>query len=229
MQIAEELNLKFGAISCTKQMSVTHLLGFISINGVYVSTQFRDIFENGGIWLLDELDSSDPNVLLTLNTIENGFISFPDKIVHAHPSFRLCATSNPFNSHSTYTGRSKLDFSTIDRYFVIELERDDALEVSLTSPELYEEITLARSLMKDNGLTSTVTMRDSIRMHKLAKLGISECVFKDIVFEKYPDLYSEFITKRQVVVEEKKKASRTQADCTTIDELWETVSMRTSN
>lgn len=229
MQIAEELNLPFFTMSMTKQTSMSALLGFNSINGVYIPTQLRLAYETGGLFLLDELDAADPNTILCLNTVENGFIAFPDGIIKAHPNFRLIATANPFNDHSSYTGRSKLDFSTVDRYHPILLSRDDELEKHLTSPELYEEITLARSLMKDNGLTSTVTMRDSIRMHKLAKLGISECVFKDIVFEKYPDLYSEFITKRQVVVEEKKKASRTQADCTTIDELWETVSMRTSN
>lgn len=223
MQIAEELKLQFGAISCTKQMSVTNLLGFTSINGVYIPTQFRNIFENGGIWLLDELDSSDPNVLLTLNTIENGFISFPDKIVHAHPDFRLCATANPFDSHSTYTGRSKLDFSTLDRYFVIELERDDALEISLTSPELFSQVSIARSIMQKNGVSRSITMRDSIRMHRLHSLDITDCVFRDVAFKDHPTLHTEYTSHIALLTAEKQKASATQSDATTIDDLWDIV------
>jgi len=77
--------------------------------------------------------------------------------------------------------------------------------------------------MKDMGLTSTVTMRDSIRMHRLSTLGISDCIFKDVVFDHHPDLYGDFLTKRSQHSVEAAKASRTQSDCTTIDELWETV------
>ena len=223
MQIAQDLSLPFHSISCTKQMSVSALLGFISINGAYIPTQLRHAYENGGLFLLDELDASDANVLLTLNTIENGFISFPDKIVHAHPDFRLCATANPFNDHSTYTGRSKLDFSTIDRYFVIELERDDALEVSLTSQELFDKVSIARTLMTQNGISQSITMRDSIRMHKLHSLEITDCVFKDIAFKDHHSLYNEFTTKIDTITQEKAKAAHTQSDATTIDELWDIV------
>lgn len=223
MQIAESLQIKFGAISCTKQMSVSHLLGFLSINGTYIPTQFRNIFENGGVWLLDELDASDANVLLTLNTIENGFISFPDKVVYAHPDFRLCATANPFNAHNTYTGRSKLDFSTLDRYFTVELERDDNLEISLTSQDLFDKVSIARKIMIANGVSKEITMRDSMRMHKLSSLDLTDCVLKDIAFKDHQSLYSEFTTKLAILTIEAARASRTQTDATTIDELWEIV------
>lgn len=223
MQIAEELGLDFCTISMTKQTAVSALIGFISINGTYIPSQLRDAYENGKVMLLDELDAADVNVLLTLNTIENGFIAFPDKIVHAHPDFHLIATANPINEHSTYTGRSKLDFSTLDRYHKVELSRDDSLEIHLTSQSLFEEVTLARQLMHEMGLTSTVTMRDSIRMHRLSTLGISDCIFKDVVFDRHPDLYGDFLSKRTQHLVEVAKASRTQSDCTTIDELWETV------
>ena len=223
MQIATDLDLPFHSISCTKQMSVSALLGFISINGAYIPTQLRHAYENGGLFLLDELDASDANVLLTLNTIENGFISFPDKIVYAHPNFRLCATANPFDDHSTYTGRSKLDFSTIDRYFVIELERDDALEISLTSPELFQNVTIARSIMHSNGVSKSITMRDSIRMHKLEALNITECVFKDIAFNTHPLLYQEFTNNIATKAKQKLEAFRTQTEAVTISELWDVI------
>lgn len=222
-QIADDLGIGFASVSCTKQMSVNALLGFISINGVYIPSQLRKAYESGSLFLLDEIDAADPNVLLCLNTIENGFISFPDGIVEAHPDFRLVATANPFDAHSTYTGRSKLDFSTIDRYFIVEIERDDSLEIALTSPELFEEVSLARSVLSELGSTRTVTMRDSIRMHKLSALGISDCHFHDVAFSKDEVTYALFQQKRTAITEERRKANRTQADCSTLDELWEVI------
>lgn len=222
-QIAEDLGFGFSSVSCTKQMSVNALLGFISINGVYIPSQLRKAYESGALFLLDEIDAADPNVLLCLNTIENGFISFPDGIVEAHPDFRLVATANPFDAHSTYTGRSKLDFSTIDRYFIVEIERDDSLEIALTSAELFEEVSLARSVLSELGSTRTVTMRDSIRMHKLSALGISDCHFHDVAFSKDEATYALFQQKRSAITEDRRKANRTQADCTTVEELWKTI------
>jgi DNA polymerase III delta prime subunit len=223
MQIAEDIGIEFSSVSCTKQMSVNALLGFISINGVYIPTQFRDAFENGKVFLLDEVDAADPNVLLCLNTIENGFISFPDGIVKKHPNFRLIATANPADAHSTYTGRSKLDFSTIDRYFHITLDRDPELELSLTSSSIVEHANLARDILNAHGVTSTVTMRDAIRMHKLSQLDISDCIYHDVVFHKHPDLYNEFTTDVSILAAVTKKKTMTQSEATSVDELWEIV------
>lgn len=223
MQVAEDLDLAFSSISCTKQMSVNALLGFISINGVYIPTQFRDAFENGKVFLLDEIDAADPNVLLCLNTIENGFIAFPDGIVKMHPDFRLIATSNPADAHATYTGRSKLDFSTIDRYFHITLDRDPELELSLTSPEIVAHADIARSILSSHGVTSTVTMRDAIRMHQLSQLDISDCIYHDVVFHKHTDLYQQFQNTLTIKTTEAKKKSMTQSEATSVDELWEVI------
>lgn len=219
-QIAEELGFGFSSMSCTKQMSVNALMGFISINGVYIPSQLRKAYTDGSVFLLDELDAADANVLLCLNTIENGFISFPDGIVEAHPDFRLVATANPLDAHSTYTGRSKLDFSTMDRYFTVEIERDDSLEISLTSSELFEEVTLARDVLQSLGASRTVTMRDSIRMHKLSSLGISDCNFKDVVFAKDTASYALFENKRKEVTSARAYTRMTQQDAKTVDDLW---------
>lgn len=223
MQIAEDIGIAFSSVSCTKQMSVNALLGFISINGIYIPTQFRDAFENGKVFLLDEMDAADANVLLCLNTIENGFISFPDGIVQKHQNFRLIATANPADAHSTYTGRSKLDFSTIDRYFHITLDRDPELELSLTSPSIVEHADIARSILKSHGVTSTVTMRDAIRMHQLSQLDISDCIYHDVVFHKHQDLYSEFNEEIFIKKYTEAKQSMTQSEATSIDELWEVI------
>lgn len=223
MQIAEELSLPFHSISCTKQMSVSALLGFISINGAYIPTQLRHAYESGGVFLLDEMDAGDPNVLLTLNTIENGFISFPDKIVHAHPDFRIVATANPINAHDSYTGRSKLDLSTWDRYEKILIDRDPLLEASLTSQEHYEKITIVRKIFDNHGVSAGLTSRDIMRMYRIEKLGIIDCVFRDIAFKDHPTLHTEYTSHIASLITKKQKASATQSDATSIDQLWDIV------
>ena len=223
MQIAEELDLEFFTISCTKQMSVNALIGFISINGTYIPTQFRKAYESGALFLLDELDAADPNVLLALNTIENGYMAFPDGVIKAHPSFRLVATTNPDDNHSIYTGRSKLDFSTKDRYHTIPLERDPNLELHLTSQEVVDEITIARQVLESNSSSKQLTMRDAIRIHKLKSLGISTSPIEDVVFSDDYIMYTEYTKKAETITKTKAKESMTQSQAKSIDELFEIV------
>lgn len=170
MNIAEDLNLTLYTQNCTKQTTVNQLLGFISINGSYIPSQLRQAFENGGLFLLDEIDAADPNVLLCLNTIENGFISFPDKIVYKHSDFRLIATANPQEEHNIYTGRSNLDFSTRNRFYEIPVERDHNLELQLTDSVSSGKADLAREILRQNGSSIQITMRDVLRYHKLEQV-----------------------------------------------------------
>ena len=173
--IAEEIGTRFFAMSMTKQTTLGHIIGFVSVTGDYIPTQFRDCFENGGMFLLDEMDAADPNTILCLNTIENGFLAFPDRVVQKHPDFRLCATANPQNEHNRYTGRNKLDLATMDRFFVFDLDHTQDLEEFLTTKEIAEMAIYIREQFKRNGITKDFTMRDAIRLHKLSGiLGYEE-------------------------------------------------------
>ena len=230
--IAKLHGKEFYAITGTKQTSVNALIGFTSINGVYIPTQFRKAFEEGHYFLIDEIDGMDSNVLLTLNTIENGYMAFPDKVVEIHPEFRLMATANPRSEHSIYTGRSKLDFSTLDRFFAIPLERDPHLELHLTSQEVVDEITIARQVLESNSSSKQLTMRDAIRIYKLKSLGISTSPIEDVVFSDDYIMYTEYTKKAETITKTKAKESMTQTQAKTIDELFSVVkreSTSTSN
>lgn len=222
-QLAADLDIPFYTMSCTKQMSVGALIGFLSVSGTYIPTQLRQAFEHGGLFLLDELDAADANTLLVLNTIENGYIAFPDKVVQAHEDFYLFATSNPVDSHSIYTGRSKLDFATIDRYFRVDLERDPDLELALTCAETVAEVAVAREILTSHGSSAQCTMRDAIRIHKLRSLGVTDSPIRDVVFPTDSNLYSDYSDRITPLKEEVRKASMTQSEATTIDELWDVV------
>lgn len=110
------------------------LFGFIDAHGNYRSTTFREAFENGGLFLFDEIDASDAGVLLTLNAaLANRVCDFPDKIVKAHPDFRFMASANTNGDGATalYSGRQKLDGATLDRFLITTCDYDNDLVISI--------------------------------------------------------------------------------------------------
>lgn len=172
MDVAEELSLKFYSVTGTQQTSVANLLGFRSVTGDYISTQLREAYEFGGLYLIDEYDGMNPNTILALNSIENGFLAFPDRVVQAHPDFFLCATTNPADNHAAFTGRSKQDAAALDRFLKVVINRDGTLEEALTSKAAVAYASKMRGLLRDYGVVSRViTMRDTIRLHQLMDLS----------------------------------------------------------
>lgn len=112
----------------------THeLTGFVDGYGNYHSTPFRKAFENGGVWIADEIDAWDAAALLTANSaLANGFSTFPDSTtpVYRHPDFRMIATANTFGhgADRVYIGRNELDAASLDRFATIAIDYDAALE-----------------------------------------------------------------------------------------------------
>jgi len=219
-QVAEEQNRDFMVIGMTRQTTLGHLLGFINVNGVYIPSHLRHTFEHGGLFLIDEIDAGDPNVLLSINTIENGYITFPDKMVEVHPEFRLMAAANPKNQHAEYTGRAKLDAATEDRFDRIPLDRDENLEQSLVDSDTFRKMEVLRKIMKDHNATQTISMRDSIRYQKRKELSLlDDFVFNlvdgnELILDKYNDAIANM--PNQV----------SQSDCTNIDDLIEVAMMQ---
>ena len=119
IEIASELNLELVSDTMTRQMTVNQLMGYKNVNGDYIRSNFRDAYEYGKFYLLEEINGGDPNVLLCLNTLENGFLSFADGIVKPHPDFRFMATMNDITNAKDFSGRSILDLSTRDRFHII--------------------------------------------------------------------------------------------------------------
>lgn len=53
-QAADVMGLRYGAFSCNLEASKSELVGFANIDG-YVESSFLDFYENGGVFLVDEL------------------------------------------------------------------------------------------------------------------------------------------------------------------------------
>ena len=213
-QVADSLELKFFSMSMTRQTTLSHLLGFRNVDGVYMPSPIRDAAEQGGVVVLDEIDASDVNVLLCFNTVDNGYIAFPDGVVYLHKDFVLCATSNPQNNHKEYNGRSKLDAATLDRFDIINVERDENLEKSLISFSTFQHIDIVRKSLESNGSSKYISMRDALRYEKRKELGLLENYVEKLFG------YNE-LALSQYKNEIKKLPSGSNLDeCETVEDLW---------
>jgi cobaltochelatase CobS len=133
-QVADKLGLPFdshGAIRTPFQVT-----GHYDIHGTYRSSQFRRIFENGGVILLDETDASDPNAMMELNqALSNSKMSFPDGTIDRHPDCIVIASANTwgFGGDANYVARYKADAASLDRFATVSWDYDPNFERALAS------------------------------------------------------------------------------------------------
>ena len=174
-KIADALKLPFRTISVCKQTSLSHLVGFINVSGEYISTPFREAYEKGGVFLLDEFDAGNENVVLALNSaLANGICEFPDKQIERHADFRCLASANTYGTGATlqFVGRNKLDGATLDRFVVIEHDYDTKLEYTLAGNDTWtERVINIRKAVDKLGIRHIVSPRASINGAKLLKIG----------------------------------------------------------
>ena len=174
-QVAETLGLDFYFTNAVTQEY--KLTGFTDANGVFHESQFYKAFVNGGLFMLDEMDASIPEVLIILNAaIANRYFDFPAPIgkVEANPNFRVIAAGNTtgYGADSSYVGRNTLDAASLDRFAMIEIDYDEQIELGVTNgnTELVKFCRDFRKAANEAGLCITVSYRAMGRMAKMEKL-----------------------------------------------------------
>lgn len=175
--IADALNLSFHV---TNAISEAHeLLGFIDGYGKYHRTPFREAFENGGLWIADEIDAWEANALLVINSaLANGFITFPDTgtITRRHENFRIIATANTygFGGDRLYVGRNELDAASLDRFAVIDIDYDLNLEQVLAGNQTAwrDHVWSIRKTVREKSIRHVVSTRAIIMGGKALSVGI---------------------------------------------------------
>lgn len=138
--VAKALSLDFFYIAISAQTTISQVFGYYDANGNYVGSLFRRAYENGGVFLLDEVDSGNANTLTGINAaIENGLAAFPDGMVEKHPNFVFVAAGNTWGTGADkqYVGRNQLDAAFLDRFIQIEWNYDEALELSYAPNSSY--------------------------------------------------------------------------------------------
>ena len=174
-QIAEELGMSFYFTNSVQQEF--KITGFIDAVGVYHETEFYKAFKNGGVFFLDEIDASIPEVLVLLNSaIANKYFEFPNGKITAHEQFRVVSAGNTVGSGASdlYTGRLVLDQATLDRFVIIEFDYSREIEMVLAegNEHLVNFIRQLRKSAKSQGIRATFSYRSIISVVKLEKASI---------------------------------------------------------
>ena len=132
-QVAHALNLPFGFLSLSAGVTETHLLGRVLPQSdgswQYQKSLFVKLYEEGGVFLLDEIDAADANLLVAVNAaMANGVLANPvtGTVHERHPDCYILAAGNTWGMGADvqYVGRNQLDASTRDRFVLAMLTVD---------------------------------------------------------------------------------------------------------
>ncbi len=177
--LAQALGLDFGFISLSAGVSEVHLFGrtLPQSDGSwkYVPSRFVEIYENGGVFLLDELDAADANVMVSINAaLANGSLANPNGQVHQrHEQTYILAAANTWGrgSDHQYVGRNQLDASTLDRFILATLQvgYDQELESDIARSVLSAE-------PADEFLAWVRDLRERIARNKLRRVASTRLV-----------------------------------------------------
>lgn len=173
--VARALGLPF---YCQPKVMFEHsLMGYKDAQGVYQRTIFRQAWEHGGVFLLDECDSSEAKALLAINMIEQGEMAFPDGMVKKHADFRLIAAANTYGlgGDADYVGRNKLDAAFLDRFVTVDWPYDEEFETLLAgNAEWTGRVQGLRRNAKAKGIKVVITPRASIKGARALAAGVSQ-------------------------------------------------------
>ena len=138
-QIAEALGVPFYFSSAVSQEY--KITGYSDANGIFSSPPFYKAWTEGGVFLFDEIDASNPEVFVTFNSaLSNGYMDFPAPIGNVKKSdkFYAMAAGNTYGTGADYqyVGRNVLDAATRNRFYVMEIGYDERIEKSICGDDL---------------------------------------------------------------------------------------------
>jgi cobaltochelatase CobS len=182
--VARILGIRWvGGFSCSPDKTALDLVGYRNVHGDYVSTAFRDAYENGGLFLLDEADNTHPSILASLNqALAQEETLFPDGLVQRHNEFRCIVAANTDGSgpDRLYPARQRQDFATLDRFVVVRVDIDTRIEDALVKrfglggegDRLLRYVRALRAAARELGLPVDFTPRASAQGAQLLALGL---------------------------------------------------------
>ena len=197
-QVAEGLKLPFAAQSMSAGVSESAFVGTLLPTGkggeyVHLPTPFLDMYENGGVFLWDEMDNADANLLVFLNmALGNKSFFLPIRKgaveVKKHKDFVAIAAMNTFGhgGDMKYVGRSQLDAATLDRFRIgmVMMDYDDELEESLVKPSVLSWGREVRRALVSSGIERIMSTRALLDASDMLSVGwdlqqVKEAYFTD--------------------------------------------------
>lgn len=181
-QIAQALGLEFEFMNAvTQEYQIT---GFVDAYGKYHDTPFYNALKYGRLLMIDEIDSSVPEVLIKMNeTLANGYFVFPNnERVNAHENFRVITAGNTFGTgaDAEYTGRFQLDASSLDRFWLERISYDENIEkiIAGNDMEIVDFIHDLRKAISRTQIKHIVSYRAIKRMAKMKNILPAEGIIE---------------------------------------------------
>ncbi len=177
-QLAEALGRPFGHVCFTAGASETWLFGRQTPTG-FIEGTFSRLYRSGGVFLADEMDAADANMLLALNTaLANGTLFNPinGETYARHADFVFVAGANTVGKGGdhVYTGRNRLDGATLNRLVCIQVSYNQDIEKQLCPDQtLYALLNSAREKLTQLKSDEIISTRTFEIAYKQLQAGIS--------------------------------------------------------
>ena len=135
-QIAGIMGVEAYVMSIDETTTANKLLGFQNlVSGEFIKGWLYEPFKNGGLAVIDEMDTGNPGIIAALNALlANSHYMFPNgETVERHKDFCVlaCANTNGTGAVAGFTARHRLDAATLDRFAIVKFEYDEGLEMQI--------------------------------------------------------------------------------------------------
>lgn len=196
-------SLKLNLYRCTSPQDNFEFKGYKDMNGIFQTTEFYNAFTKGGMFLLDEMDTSISNALVCINdAISNGEFEFASGVEKMHEDFRVIATANTWGNGRSfeYIGRNRIDGATLDRFVGINIVYDKNLEKTLYPDDEIVEVFWKlreaadnkniRQIFSTRGIKySYIAKQNGLDLEKIVKYCVIKGLEKDDLNVLLSDIY----------------------------------------
>lgn len=132
-QVAMSLDLPFYYLGLTPATMPSALYGHTLATdaNTIVRTPFREAWQHGGVFLLDEPDNARDDMIASINgALASRVAAFPDGMIPMHPDCIIIAAGNTpgLGGDQHYPNRRRLDEAFRSRFAFLEWSYDETLE-----------------------------------------------------------------------------------------------------
>lgn len=183
-QVARALGRKFGSLSYSAGASESQLLGWLLPIGAdgafsYVASEWVRLGEEGNsVFLHDEVDAGDANMLMVLNgALANRALHVPQRFtaprVEFAPTAAQLAAANTYltGPDAQYVGRNQLDAATLDRFYVVPMDYDTEYERSIGDARAVDFVHAARKVIAEQRMRRVLSTRAIQKATALLSVG----------------------------------------------------------
>jgi len=182
--VAKAMNRAFAFISLSAGVTETHIFGRMLPQSdgswAYVESPFIRIYRNGGVFLFDEVDAADGNVMVSINAaLANGILCNPvtGEVIERHPDTLIITAANTYGrgGDMVYVGRNALDGATLDRFCLSKLlvSYDTDLESDLAHAAL-------DAASADALVAWVISLRERIADNRLRRIASTRLVEQSV-------------------------------------------------